>query len=128
MIGTKYLMAGVAIIGLLLCGCDQSQRRLSGGYSLKRFDAGGTSYYVTASGEAINGGGIFDGTVQDIGWNQDWILARITRLYQGDSNGWYVLDLKTSRIAGPFPDADLKTNLAFSSIKTVRPAEVFAGK
>jgi hypothetical protein len=94
---------------------------------LDRFDKGGTSYYVAAPGKPVNGGGVFDGTVQEIGWNDNWILARVTRLYHGDTNGWYVLNLKTSQITGPFQDAELKTNLAFSSIKTVQPATVFSG-
>ena len=123
----KRSVASAALISLLLCGCNQSHRQLSGGYSLDRFDEGGTSYYVTASGKPINGGGVFDGTVQEIGWNEDWILARVTRLYHGDANGWYVLNLKTSQVTGPLQDAELKTNLTFSGIKIMPSAAAFSG-
>lgn len=121
------IASAVILISLLLCGCNQSRRQLPSGYSLERFDEGGTSYYVVAPGKVLEGGGAFDGTVHQIGWNNDWILAYVNRIYGGDTNGWYVLNLKTSQITGPFQDAELKTNLAFSSIKTVQPVAVFSG-
>jgi hypothetical protein len=96
---------------------------------LERFDEGGTytSYYVGAPGKSVNGGGVFDGTVQEIGWNEDWILVRVRRVYRGDPDGWYVLNVKTGQIAGPLQSSELKTNSAFSKIKTVQPSAVFSG-
>jgi len=123
---TRRLIAAAAI-SFLLCGCNPSHRQLSGGYYLERFDEGGTSYYVGAPGKALDGGGVFDGTVQEIGWNKDWILARVRRIYRGDPDGWYLLNVKTGQIAGPLQSSELKTNSALSSIKTVQPATVFSG-
>ena len=123
----KFLTFNAAIlIGFLLCGCNQSQKHIADGYHLERFDEGGTSFYVTAPGTSINGGGVFDGTVHEIGWNNDWILARVTRLYHGDTNGWYLLNLKTAQITGPIPVDDLKANPTFSHIKTAPSATVFS--
>jgi hypothetical protein len=125
--GMKLLTFNAAIlIGFLLCGCNQSQKHIANGYHLERFDEGGTFFCVTAPGTPINGGGVFDGTVQEIGWNNDWILARVTRLYHGDTNGWYSLNLKTAQIAGPIPADDLKTNPIFLHIKTAPSATVFS--
>jgi hypothetical protein len=125
--GMKRLLAGV-VISLLLFGCNQSRRPLSGHYYLERYDEGGTSYYVTAPGSLGDGGGVFDGTVQEVGWNQDWILARVKRIYHGDPSGWYALNLKTNQISGPFQDTELKTNPNFDNIKSMKPAEVFSTK
>lgn len=122
----KPLVAGVAIISLLLFGCNQSRRPLSGQYYLKRLIEGGTSYYVIDPGSRNDGGGVFDGTVEEIGWNQDWILARVKRLFHGDPSGWYALNLKSKQISGPFQDTELKTNPNFANIKSLRPAEVFS--
>jgi len=84
-------------------------------------------YYLTYPGD-ISGGGVFEGTVEKIGWNNDWILARVTRLSHGDTNGWYALDLKTKRIIGPIPEADLKTNASLSKIDCHECVEVFANR
>jgi len=74
------------------------------------------------------GGGIFDGTVEQLGWDQSWILARVTRLYHGDTNGWYVLDLKTKQVLGPIQESDLKTNSDWMKIVRRDPEQVFSGK
>ena len=116
------------LLELLLCGCNGSTKAVAGGYALTRFDEGGTTYYLTASGERSSGGGVFDGTVQEIGWNNDWILARINRLYQGDTNGWYALNLKTRQVIGPIQESDLSKNSSFLGIKCRTPSDVFAGK
>jgi hypothetical protein len=124
--GMRHCLA-TAVITFLLCSCNQSHRQLAGGYYLERFDEGGTSYYVGAPGKSVSGGGVFDGTVQEIGWTEDWILARVRRVYRGDPDGWYVLNVKTGQIAGPLQSSELKTNSAFSKIKTVQPSAVFSG-
>lgn len=116
----------VAVITLLLCGCNPSHGQLSGGYYMERFDEGRTSYYVGAPGKEVNGGGVFDGTVQEIGWNKDWILARVRRIYRGDPDGWYLLNVKTGQITGPLQSSELKTNPALLNIRTIEPAAVFA--
>ena len=67
------------------------------------------------------GGGVFDGTVDQIGWNQNWILARVTRLYHGDTNGWYVLDVKTKRVIGPIQESELSANAEWSHIERFAP-------
>ena len=122
----KHLIVSAAILtSTLICGCNQSRHRLSGGYSLERFDEGGTSFYVTAPGTALDGGGVFDGTVEEIGWNNDWILARVIKSYRGDTNGWYAIQLKTGKVAGPFQDGEIKSNATLSQIQVMQPTAVF---
>jgi hypothetical protein len=126
--GMRQSIASV-VITLLLCGCNPSHRQLSGGYYLERFDENGafyTVYYVGARGKPVNGGGVFDGTVQEIGWNNDWILARVRRIYRGDPDGWYLLNVKTGQVTGPLQSSELKTNPALPNIRTIEPAAVFA--
>jgi hypothetical protein len=128
MLRLASLLAALAIG--IFSGCGQSHRQLSDGYYLERFDENGafyTVYYVGARGKPVNGGGVFDGTVQEIGWNNDWILAHVKRVYRGDPDGWYVLNVKTGQIAGPVQSSELKTNPAFSNIKTMQPTALFLG-
>lgn len=126
-IATAVIALALVVAGsLLFCGCQPSTVKLTQGYRLERFDENG-KYYVIAP-ENLPGGGVFDGTVEQIGWNQDWILARVTRLYQGDTNGWYVLDLKTGHVVGPIQESDLRTNVAWSKIDCRESGQVFSGK
>ncbi|HWD93049.1 MAG TPA: hypothetical protein VG938_11960 [Verrucomicrobiae bacterium] len=111
---------------LFFCGCKPSTKHLVQDYKLERFDENG-KYYVIAS-EDLSGGGVFDGTVEQLGFDQNWILARVNRLYQGDTNGWYVLNLKTKQVVGPIQESDLKTNAAWTKIEYHDPEQVFSGK
>jgi hypothetical protein len=119
-------LALVVAGSLLFCGCEPSTVKLTQGYRLERFDENG-KYYVI-SPENLPGGGVFDGTVEQIGWNQDWILARVTKLYHGDTNGWYALDLKTRHVVGPIQESDVKTNAAWSKIGCRDAEQVFLKK
>jgi hypothetical protein len=98
------------ILTLFACGC----------YKLERFQENG-KYYVEHPPDEPTGGGVFDGTIEEIGWNETWILARVTRLYRGDTNGWYALNIKTKQIAGPF---QVISNTPFAGISCVAPEEV----
>ena len=111
---------------VLFLGCSQSVRKIVDGYYLERFDENGM-YYLIASGDSSNGG-VFDGTIQETGWNRDWILARVTRLYHGDVSGWYALDLKAKQVIGPIQESELKTNTAFSEIVCRDAAEAFSDR
>lgn len=124
-IATAVIALGLVVAGsLLFCGCQPSTVKLTQGYRLERFDENG-KYYVIAPGD-LSGGGVFDGTVEQIGWNHDWILARVTRLYHGDTNGWYALDVKTKRVIGPIQESELRTNSAWSKVEC-RAVEAAAG-
>lgn len=115
----RVFIATAVAASLTLCGCEPSTKKLVNGYRLERFDENGL-YYVIAPGAEI-GGGVFDGTVDQIGWNQKWILARVTRIYRGDTNGWYALDVNAKRVIGPLQESELKTNAEWSQVQCSSP-------
>src|SRR5258708_32972703 len=127
------LTASVALLGCCLFssifffGCGGSTTALVDGYRLERFNENG-KYYVIAPENDLSGGGGFEGTVETLGWDQEWILARVTRLAHSDTNGWYALDLKAHHINGPIPESELKTNVAWSKIDCHSSQQVFSGK
>ena len=122
--GSKRLIA-VVVLSFFTCSCNQDLRRLPAGYSLERFSEGPTHYYVLGpSAESEHGGGAFNGIILEIGWNEDWILARVKR-NDGQPNGWYVLNPKTKKITGPFDEAQLKSKPELSNIKIRKPASFF---
>jgi hypothetical protein len=118
---------GIILICLLFLGCSNQTKKTTGGYALERYHQNGM-YYLIDPRDDPPGGGVFDGTVHKIGWNQDWILAWIRRLYHGDTNGWYALNLKTKQVIGPIQELDLKTNSAWRNIECRDSDEVFSGK
>jgi hypothetical protein len=130
----KLLTASIVIlISLLLFGCDALSdgptKTIIRGYVLECFNENG-KYYLFAPGELNNSSdqGVFEGTIDKIGWNQDWILAKVTKIYLGDKNGWYAINLTTKLITGPMQETDLKTNSIFSKIKLYECADVMSGK
>ena len=110
----------------LFFGCNQSTRKIVGEYSLERFQENGMYYVINR--EDLPGGGVFDGTIQEIGWNNSWILARVTKIYHGDTNGWYALNLATKQIIGPIQESEIKTNSALLTIECHDSAAVFSGQ
>ncbi len=121
---------GFLIFTSILCliGCrNRSSKLLPGGYVLDRFSENGMCYLMSSYGDS-SGGGILDGTVDEIGWNSDWILAHVVKLYHGDTNGWYALNVKTGKITGPIEDTQLRTNSELSVLTRRKCADVISGK
>jgi len=140
------LIASVAFV-LLIVGvvflnaiAGDPTKPLTGGYFLLRFDSGDPScYYVFThnknaeeihfeNGKAphMDGLGVFEGIIKEIGWNENWILVWVKR--GGDLDGWYALNVKTGVISGPISENKLKTNKVFSDIKTLPSEEVFPSR
>ena len=124
MSGKKHLIA-IAISSLLF-GCDRSSKRLVGGYSVERFEQG--QYYLVCDGCNTGSGGVFEGTIEEIGWSDQRILARVTRVYRGDTDGWYVLDLNTRQVRGPLSDSELLSSGQLLAIKCRKPSDLLKGK
>lgn len=95
----------------------------SSGYSLCRDQNGSVVFYVEPTGRAPSGGGILDGTVQWIGWNDRVIIADRKAIFGGDPDGLMVLDLASKNVAGPF-DRDSVAQ-KYPSIKLSEPADAW---
>ena len=96
--------------------CDvfsRTDKKLSGEYCLElerefaHYRVQKCSGMRGANTDAI---GLFEGTIQRIGWNDRYIVGWRSAAFGGDRSGWMVLDVSTGRIEGPFGDADF-TNL-----------------
>jgi hypothetical protein len=97
-----------------LGACDifnASQTKLAGAYCLER-DREFTAYRVQKCAgprdTKADGVGLFDGTVERIGWNEQHILAWRKPAFGGDSAGWMLLEVSTGRVEGPFDEAQLR--------------------
>lgn len=72
-----------------------------------------------------SGGGVFDGVVEQIGWNDEWIVAEVQRLSGIDTSGWYVLNVKTGKIFAPILKENVLTNDCWKTIKCIPSQEVW---
>jgi hypothetical protein len=115
----KLLIVSSLAASLFLGGCESSTKDLVGGYRLQRFDQDG-DYCVVAPNDPA-GGWVFDGTIDQVGWNQNWILARVRKFYLGDTNGWYALNVRTKRVFGPVGESELSANKEWSQINCCPP-------
>lgn len=98
----------ITIILAPLCflGCDQdplhlSCRAITGNYCLELWEDGHTYYIDDIRHTEENGGGVVDGTVLRIGWNQNYIVVLRHPIFGGDKEGWMIIDVKSNQIHGP---------------------------
>jgi len=97
----------------LLVGCDQdpfgfNEKEISGNYLLEIWEDGST-YYIIEKGVERDGGGVIDGTVLEIGWSEDFIIAKRYANFRGDLDGWMIVDVRREAVEGPFTDEAIKT-------------------
>ena len=81
-------------------------------------------FYLMADRYQKSGGGVFDGTIEEIGWDEKWIVARVKRIYHGDPDGWYAVNVQTHQVRGPLAESELKTNTELSKIIVGKSADV----
>jgi len=58
------------------------------------------------SGEQPEGGGVLEGGVEKIGWNDQYIVALRHATFRGDPDGWMKIDVHTKQITGPISEGD----------------------
>jgi hypothetical protein len=75
---------------------------MSHGYGLERWNENRELYYLRGPNEKP-GGGVLEGTVIEIGWNDRFIVANRHANFGGDPSGWMVVDTQTHAISGPYP-------------------------
>jgi len=115
---------GVAVAAALaLAACvDQdpfglAARGVVGGYELERFENG--AYYLVGRGTSVTGGGVLDGRVERIGWDERYILAERRPDAGGDPDGWMIVDARTGAVSGPLSDAEVADNPAVQEIRAL---------
>lgn len=105
---------------LFFLGCTNpfsgnERKNINAEYVIEKFDEGGITYTVQRK-KVVEPGGIFEGIVKAIGWDSDWIIAEIDKLYDGDPDGWYALNLHSSVIYGPLSEQEIRANPQYSTL------------
>jgi len=65
-------------------------------------------------------GGVFDGVVLEVGWSSEMVLGNVSRLYRGDPDGWYRLEIRSGKVTGPISKNSLQADSKLSKIRTRR--------
>lgn len=118
----------IGFICSLPTSCGDASKRLVNDYRLECFPEGET-YFVVDSKHDADMGGVFSGSIEKIGLNADWILARVRKNVSQPfkkNQEWYALHLKDGRIVGPISEQDLKNDSVWSAIKVQNPTIEFA--
>jgi hypothetical protein len=74
------------------------------GYYLERFQE--KFYYLQWKGHEIEGVGLLEGTVCQMGWSNSLILAARIPCYGGDKSGWMIVDTAKHTVEGPISDSE----------------------
>jgi hypothetical protein len=130
MSGTRRIRAALALaISVLVASCvDQdpfgfANKTIVGKFYLNLFDE--TQRYTIFKKGDNSRAGIFDGTVLALGWDTNIILAEVDRVYDGDTDGWYRLDVKTGNITGPLSPTEISSNATLASLRIMTPKQAF---
>lgn len=124
--GLRLFLAS-AVISFLLSGCGDPTRNLLGNYKLTML-TDGELYFVVDARHDVEAGGVFAGSVEQLGFTRRWILAyvhkNVARAFE-DNRGWYALNEEDGRSIGPIPERDIKTDPVWSAIRVQKAASVF---
>ena len=75
------------------------------GYALCREENGAVLLYIEPAGQPASEGGLLEGTVRSIGWNDQVIVADRKAMFGGDPDGPMVVDIASKKVSGPFDRA-----------------------
>jgi hypothetical protein len=94
----QFLLTAFFLFGVV--GCTDT-KSLPGNYKLERWEDNKTYYLLGPSPQDGKGGGLIDGTVLRLAWNDEVIGVERFSTFRGDSDGWMVIDIKPGKVSGP---------------------------
>ncbi len=70
----------------------------------------------------MDGVGYIEGTVLELGWNDEHIFAGRTPCYGGDPDGRMIIDLRTNEMRGPLTDEAFRASFPAAATYPVTEA------
>lgn len=120
------LVALLLSVTLVFTGCMDADpfglayRRIAGEYEL--YESESHDYYLERDGHAVDGVGYIEGTVQELGWNEEYIFAKRFSCFRGDPDGWMIINLWTNEMQGPLADEEFRSRFPAALTYPVREA------
>ena len=112
---------------LVLTSCDQdpfgfNTRTIAGVYQLERAES---NYFLIDQHHPDAVGGVVEGVVLSIGWDQHRILVERHSIFRGDPDGLMVIELANGKILGPLHREDVAADPQLQGIKLLPVAEAW---
>ena len=102
---------------MLTVGCGQ--RKISHGYRLEKFIENG-KFYIHGNGSPDQG--VFEGVILELGWGDQYLIALVDCVFDGDPDGWYFLNMDNGAVAGPLHE-DVRDKIMADEGIQLKPAE-----
>lgn len=102
-----YQILFMAFFLLDVVGCTDT-KSLPGSYKLERWEDNKTYYLLGPSPQDGKGGGLIDGTVLRLAWNDAVIGVERFSTFRGDPDGWMIIDIKSGKISGPISKSEFE--------------------
>lgn len=105
------MRASVCLGAFLFVACfpfGGETKGLPGPYSLEESEDHEVFWLHGPNEPENSGGGVLEGIVLQLGWNDEYILAYRYSTFRGDPDGWMVIDVKGRSLAGPFTEQQIK--------------------
>lgn len=99
-----------AILAASVCSCIETatERRLIGAYSLLQSEQDGRLYLERTADTLRPVGGVLEGWIEKVGWDDRLIVARRMPVYGSARSGWMIVNVSTHAIEGPMSDAEFE--------------------
>ena len=128
---TLCSIAAILVAAWTLVSCDMDpfgmeRKEIVPGYQLEYFPDG-KCYYLNF-GDRNPKLDALEAVIQEIGWSDQLILARVLKEYRGDKDGVYAIERATGKIDGPIPEAALTADERYKQIKLQKPEVIFPRK
>jgi hypothetical protein len=109
------------LIVVVSWGCDISTptKKITADYYLEEIN---TFYYLQWKGHEVEGVGVLEGTVVQIGWTNSTILAARIACFSGDLSGWMVINTVNHTIRGPISESERQTKYKAITTYSVQEA------
>jgi hypothetical protein len=119
--GLAAFLASAHLACVGACDIIGDTRNLPGGYYLERWQEG-DHYTLGGPGHSSDAGGILVGSIEEIGWNEKYIVAWRNPMLGNERAGWMIVDLRSHAVRGPLTDAQLSGEATEDdALRTIRP-------
>ena len=121
----RLLTAAVSLACLAACDQDPlglSERAIGANYVLERAES---NYFLIDANHPDTVGGVIEGVVLAIGWDQQRIVVERHSIFRGDPDGFLIIDLKTRAMRGPLTREALTADPEVGAIKLLPAAQAW---
>ena len=120
----RFVIFATAVV---IVGCDQdpfglNTRPVAGKYQLERAES---NYFLIDDDHPDAVGGVVEGVVLSIGWDQQRILVERHSIFRGDPDGVMVIELADGKIRGPLRREDVAADPQLQGIKLLLPEDAW---